>query len=106
MKVFVTGATGVIGRRVVPLLLASGHEVTVGARRNGRLSPRPLIGKFSTARWVEAPQSASWGTRISPMESFSIRVCMEVIVRSASRAALPSRSAITCRACRPESGCR
>lgn len=28
MKVFVTGATGVIGRRVVPLLRAAGHEVT------------------------------------------------------------------------------
>ena len=39
MKVFVTGATGVIGRRVVPLLLAQGHEVTVAARRNGR---RPI----------------------------------------------------------------
>ena len=36
MNVFVTGATGVIGRRVVPLLLAQGHEVTVASRRNGR----------------------------------------------------------------------
>jgi nucleoside-diphosphate-sugar epimerase len=39
MKVLVTGATGVIGRRVVPLLLAQGHEVTVAARPNGR---RPI----------------------------------------------------------------
>jgi nucleoside-diphosphate-sugar epimerase len=39
MKVFVTGATGVIGRRAVPLLLAQGHEVTVAVRRNGR---RPI----------------------------------------------------------------
>lgn len=33
MKVFVTGATGVIGRRLVPLLHAAGHDVTALARR-------------------------------------------------------------------------
>jgi len=32
MKVFVTGATGVIGRRLVPMLLANGHDVTAVAR--------------------------------------------------------------------------
>lgn len=32
MHVFVTGATGVLGRRVVPGLVASGHEVTAVAR--------------------------------------------------------------------------
>ncbi len=32
MRVFVTGATGVIGRRVVPRLLALGHSVTAMAR--------------------------------------------------------------------------
>ena len=32
MNVFVTGATGVIGRRVVPLLTAAGHAVTAVAR--------------------------------------------------------------------------
>jgi nucleoside-diphosphate-sugar epimerase len=32
MKVFVTGATGVLGRRAVPLLVAEGHEVTAVAR--------------------------------------------------------------------------
>src|SRR5688572_11287231 len=42
----------------------------------------PLIGKFSTARWVCAPYSASAGTVISPSESFSTRVCMSTLGRS------------------------
>ena len=32
MRVFITGATGVIGRRVVPLLVRSGHQVTAAGR--------------------------------------------------------------------------
>jgi nucleoside-diphosphate-sugar epimerase len=32
MKIFITGATGVIGRRAVPLLVAAGHAVTAVAR--------------------------------------------------------------------------
>jgi nucleoside-diphosphate-sugar epimerase len=32
MKVFLTGATGVIGRRAVPLLISAGHAVTAVAR--------------------------------------------------------------------------
>jgi 2-alkyl-3-oxoalkanoate reductase len=32
MKVFVTGATGVVGRRAVPLLVRAGHQVTAVAR--------------------------------------------------------------------------
>jgi nucleoside-diphosphate-sugar epimerase len=32
MRIFVAGATGVIGRRVVPLLVAAGHEVTAVGR--------------------------------------------------------------------------
>jgi nucleoside-diphosphate-sugar epimerase len=32
LRIFVIGATGVIGRRLVPLLLARGHSVTIAAR--------------------------------------------------------------------------
>jgi nucleoside-diphosphate-sugar epimerase len=32
MRIFVTGATGVIGRRLVPILRNAGHEVTAGVR--------------------------------------------------------------------------
>ena len=37
MKIFVTGATGVIGRRVVPALRARGHEITAAGRASPRL---------------------------------------------------------------------
>jgi nucleoside-diphosphate-sugar epimerase len=33
MKIFVTGATGVVGRRAIPLLLAQGHSVTALVRQ-------------------------------------------------------------------------
>lgn len=37
MKVFVAGATGAIGRALVPRLVAAGHEVTGMTRREGRV---------------------------------------------------------------------
>lgn len=49
MKIFLAGGTGVVGRRVVPLLVGDGHEVTVVAR-----SPE------------KAAQVQSWGA--SPVE--------------------------------------
>jgi nucleoside-diphosphate-sugar epimerase len=45
MKVFITGASGVIGQRVVPTLLAQGHSVTAG----GRASPRLDVLRTSRA---------------------------------------------------------
>jgi nucleoside-diphosphate-sugar epimerase len=38
MRVFVTGATGVIGRRAVPLLVGAGHQVTAVGRSRERLA--------------------------------------------------------------------
>jgi nucleoside-diphosphate-sugar epimerase len=36
MRIFVAGATGVIGRRVVPLLVSGGHQVTAVGRTPGK----------------------------------------------------------------------
>lgn len=44
MKVFVTGATGVLGRRVVPLLVAAGHEVTGVGRSPGKRAELSAAG--------------------------------------------------------------
>jgi nucleoside-diphosphate-sugar epimerase len=49
MKVFVAGATGAIGRRLIPMLVANGHEVVAATRQVykahllGGLGARPVI---------------------------------------------------------------
>jgi len=44
MRVFLAGATGVIGRRLLPLLLAEGHEVTGMTRSAGRMEQLRAAG--------------------------------------------------------------
>lgn len=44
MKVFVTGATGVLGRRVVPALLRTGHEVTAVSRTDAKAEQLRRVG--------------------------------------------------------------
>jgi len=50
MKVFVAGATGVLGRRAVTLLVAQGHDVSASARTDARAA---LLGELG-ARPVRA----------------------------------------------------
>jgi nucleoside-diphosphate-sugar epimerase len=47
VRVFLAGATGVIGRRLVPLLLAAGHEVTGMARSPERAEELTALGAQS-----------------------------------------------------------
>ncbi len=49
MKVLVTGATGYIGGRLVPLLLAGGHEVRVMVRDPRRLDEKPWAPSVEVA---------------------------------------------------------
>ncbi|HWD78119.1 MAG TPA: NAD-dependent epimerase/dehydratase family protein, partial [Kribbella sp.] len=44
MRIFVAGATGVIGRRLVPLLVAEGHEVTALSRRSQVPGAQTVLG--------------------------------------------------------------
>jgi len=49
MRILVVGASGYIGGRLVPLLAARGHDLTLLAR-----DPRPLVARFPGARVVGA----------------------------------------------------
>ncbi|HEX3618583.1 MAG TPA: NAD(P)-dependent oxidoreductase [Solirubrobacteraceae bacterium] len=44
MRIFVAGGTGVIGRRVVPALIAAGHELVVLARNPQRAAGAAALG--------------------------------------------------------------
>jgi len=44
MRVFIAGATGVIGRRLVPMLVADGHEVTAMVRSPERADAARALG--------------------------------------------------------------
>lgn len=51
MRVFVSGATGYLGSRLVPALLAAGHEVTAGARSPARLAAHPWADRVRPAEF-------------------------------------------------------
>ena len=58
MKVLVTGATGYIGGRLIPVLLKRGLDVRVMVRDPGRVTGRPWGSKVEVARGdVEEPAS-------------------------------------------------
>ena len=42
MKIFVAGGTGVLGRRIIPVLVNQGHEVTALTRRSDQTGMLPL----------------------------------------------------------------
>jgi nucleoside-diphosphate-sugar epimerase len=44
MKVFVAGATGAIGRRLIPILVANGHEVVASTREKSKLDLLRTLG--------------------------------------------------------------
>ncbi|MFC5745902.1 NAD-dependent epimerase/dehydratase family protein [Actinomadura rugatobispora] len=64
MKILVAGATGVVGRRLVPLLVQAGHEVAGTTRRAGRArsiadqKARPIVLDVFDAEAVRAVVAA------------------------------------------------
>jgi len=50
MRVVVTGSTGYIGGRLIPVLLEHGHEVVCGARTPAKLDGRPWRERVEVAR--------------------------------------------------------
>ena len=54
MRVFVTGATGALGRYLVPGLVAAGHEVTATTRTPGKVAQLRGAGpsRWSWTGWI------------------------------------------------------
>src|ERR1700679_3740935 len=44
MRVFVAGGTGVVGRSLIPMLIAAGHQVTATTRTPGKTGPLRKLG--------------------------------------------------------------
>ena len=63
MRVLVAGASGVVGRQLVPLLTAAGHDVTALARPDGRPTPdgvdRVVADALDRAALAEAVRAAA-----------------------------------------------
>jgi nucleoside-diphosphate-sugar epimerase len=74
MKILIFGATGVIGRRVVPLLTAAGHQVTMFVRRRPG-SPPPGVAIVE-------------GNLFDPTDTLSAMAGQEVVINLAT--AMPS----------------
>jgi nucleoside-diphosphate-sugar epimerase len=84
MNVFVTGATGVLGRRTVPLLVGAGHAVTGVARSNEKAALLQRMG----AEAVE----------VDLFDPTAVKVALEgrdVVVNLATKIPSPSRALIS-----------
>ncbi len=60
MRIFVTGATGVLGRHLVPGLVTAGHEVTATTRTPLRLPA--WLGRLLAGEFVVAQMTTSRGS--------------------------------------------
>ena len=65
-KIFVTGATGVVGARAIPLLVAQGHEVTaIGRTPDKRAQLQSLGARGTHPKGHEPPVLASGPTSLT-----------------------------------------
>lgn len=58
MRILITGATGVIGRRVIPLLVSSGLEVTAAARNPAKAAALAKLGTKPVLLDIFSPSAA------------------------------------------------
>lgn len=79
MRVFVAGGTGVIGRRLIPQLLAEGHQVTATTTRPGTLALLEQLGAegivmdgLDAAAVDEAVAAAQPDTIVNQMTALSV----------------------------------
>jgi len=63
MRVFITGATGVVGRRLVPLLVRAGHQVTAVGRAPEKRAALERQGAAAVALDLFAPEAVRAAVR-------------------------------------------
>ena len=73
MRIFVAGATGAVGRRLVPRLIGRGHSVTALTRTSAKAAPRAGSNVLSRRVTAVGRIRALVGTS-SPRTTRSIRI--------------------------------
>ncbi len=84
MRIFVAGATGVVGRRAVPLLIAAGHEVTAVGRNPEKRRQLARAGAEPVALDLFAPEDVR-----SAVEGHDAVVNLATHIPPGMRALLP-----------------
>ena len=65
MHVFLAGSTGVLGRRIIPLLIGDGHEVTALTRRSDRAGMLRSLGAHPAVADVFGPESLAAAVKLA-----------------------------------------
>lgn len=65
MHVFLAGSTGVLGRRIIPLLIGDGHEVTALTRRSDRAGMLRSLGAHPAVADAFEPESLAAAVKLS-----------------------------------------
>lgn len=83
MKIFVTGATGFIGKHIVAALLAVGHQVTICGRNLGALE-HPISGvKVLEGDFAHDHQARDWAPRVKGFDA--VINCVGIIRQTRSQ---------------------
>lgn len=91
MNIFVAGSTGVLGRRIVVLLVSQGHEVTALTRREDRAGLLSSLGAHPVVADALDPDSLGPAVRQNPPDVVLHMLTDLAAGTSASNAALRSR---------------
>ena len=68
MRVFVAGGTGALGRRLIPALIAEGHQVTASTRSAGKSADLAVIS-LAFAGIVAGLYPARKAAMLTPVEA-------------------------------------
>ena len=91
MHVFLAGSTGVLGRRIIPLLIGDGHEVTALTRRSDRAGMLRSLGAHPAVADVFEPESLAAAVKLAAPDVVMHQLTDLTSGTSASNAVLRTR---------------